>query len=121
VVDLERENGEAVDDEAGSFGMERSFGVLRACEGEEELVHLFDEVVALLVEAVDGVFDLDDARVGDVGAAGDVFFMPEIEVGQVLGADERREIGGGRFGRVVAVPEHVRFVVEAEDRWRVEL
>ena len=121
VVDLQREDGESIDDEAGSLGVERSFGILRTCELEQELVDLLDEIVALLVEAVDGVLDLGDAGVGDVGRARGVFFVPEVEVGQVLGADQGDEVGGGGLGGVIAVPEDVGFVVKAEDGRGVKL
>ena len=76
VEDLEGEDGEAIDDEAGCLGVERGGFVLLAGEGEEELVKLLDEVVALLVKAVDGVLDLRDAGVGGIGRAGVVLFVP---------------------------------------------
>ncbi len=121
VVDLQREDGEAVDDETGSFRVEGGFGVLRAGELQEKLIDLFDEVIPLLVQAVDGVLDLRDARIGRVGRAGGIFFMPEIEVGQVLRADERDEIAGRGLGGVIAMPEDVGFVVQAKDGGGVEL
>lgn len=121
VVDLERKDGEPIDDEAWGFGVERSIGVLGAGELEQELVDLLDEIVALLVEAIDSVLDLGDPGVGDVGAAGGVFFMPEIEVGEMLGTDESDEVGRRGFGGMVSVPLDVRFVVEAEDGRSVEL
>jgi len=52
------------------------------------LVELLDEVVALLVEAVDGTLDLGDASVGGVGRAGVVLFVPEIKVGAVMVLEE---------------------------------
>ena len=56
--------------------------------GEEPEVDLFDQVVAALVEAIDGVLDLGDVGVGGLGVAGFVLFVPEIEVFAVLGGDE---------------------------------
>ncbi len=61
VEDLEREDGEAVEDEAGGFGVERRGGVLLAGLFEEGSIHDFDEIVAGLVERVDGVLDCGDA------------------------------------------------------------
>ncbi len=121
VVDFQRKDGKPVDDEARSLRVERSVGVLLPCELEQKLVDLLDQVVALLIQAVDGVLDLRNAGVGGVRTAGGVFFVPEVEVGQVLRPDERDEVGGRRFGGVVAVPEHVGFVVEAENGGCVEL
>jgi hypothetical protein len=54
VVELEGKDGEAVEDEAGRFGVERRGGVLHASGGEEQAVDGFDQVVARLVEGVDG-------------------------------------------------------------------
>ena len=76
VVDLEREDGQAVDDQPGRFGVERGVGVLVAGEHEEPLVDAFDEVVPALVDAIDRVLDLGDAVVGDVRAARFVFLVP---------------------------------------------
>ena len=55
VVDLERQDREAVDHEAGGFGVQGSGFVLRTGGGEQEVVDGFDEIVAALVEGVDGV------------------------------------------------------------------
>ena len=57
----------------------------------QRFVDLFDPVVALLVVAVDRPLDRGDAVVGDVGAAGDVFFVPEQEVELVLLADDAEQ------------------------------
>jgi hypothetical protein len=120
VKDLEGEDGEAVDDEAGGFGVERGGGVLREA-ADEESVELLDEVVALLVEGVDGVLDLRDGGVGGVGVAGGVLLVPEVEVGAVLGEEEgveRRVCCGGVGGG--GVPERRCLGVEAKDGGGVE-
>jgi hypothetical protein len=85
VVELEREDGEAVEDEAGGFGVERRGRVLHASGGEQHTGHGFDQVVACLVEGVDGVLEPADAGVGGLGFADLVFHVPEIEVGAVMG------------------------------------
>ena len=59
---------------------------------------------------------LRDAGVRDLGAAGGIFFVPEVEVGQVLRSDERDQIRGGGFSRVIAMPEDIRLIVKSEDR-----
>jgi hypothetical protein len=97
VKDFEGEDGEAVDDEAGGLGVERSVGG-GVSGGEEDGVDLLDEVVAELVEAIDVVFDFGDVVVGGDGVAGLVFTVPEVEVGHVLAEDEAVEVAGGRWG-----------------------
>ncbi len=91
VEDAQSEDGEAVDDETGGFGVEWGRGVLRGKVGDEPLIHFFDEVVASLVVAIDGMFDLGDGSVGGLGIAGLVLLVPEIEVLAVLGGDQGQE------------------------------
>jgi len=98
VEDLEGEDGEAIDDEAWGFGVERR-GRVVGRELKEGDVDLLGEVVAELVEAIDVVLDADDGVVGGVGVAGFVFAVPEIVVGAVLVEDELRERRGGDRGR----------------------
>ena len=76
VEDAEGEDGEAIDDEAGCLGVERGGGVLRGEIVEEPEVDLFDEIVAALVEAVDGTLDAGDVGIGGLGIAGLVLFVP---------------------------------------------
>jgi len=103
VVELESEDGEAVDHEAGALGVERGGGVGQAAGGEgfeEAGVAALGEVVAALVEAVDGALDFGEIVVGGAGYAGAVFGMPEIEVGAMLGDEDFEEgISGGGLGR----------------------
>jgi hypothetical protein len=91
VEDFEGEDGEAVDHEAGAFGVEFGCGVWEAggaeCVGESN-VTLLSEVVAALIHFIDGAFDFGDVVIGSVGGAGAVFGVPEIEVGAVLGEDD---------------------------------
>ena len=120
MVDLQREDGEAVDDEAGRLGVQGSRGIVRR-KLQEGDVDLLGEVVAELVEAIDVVFDADDGGVGGVGVAGLVFAVPEIVVGAVLVEDELvegRGGGGGRGRGVVAVGGEL--VVKGEDVGGVE-
>ena len=120
VEEFERKDGEAVDDEAGGFGVERSGFVLRCGFKEECGVDLLDEVVAALVDGVDGVLDGGDGGVGGGGGAGVVFLMPEVEVGAVLGEDEVLEFAGdGREG-LAEVPARVGLVLHCEDGLRLE-
>src|SRR6185312_13216061 len=63
VVELEREDGETVDHQAGRLGIERGGGVLSAGGFEQGAVNGFDEVVAALVEQIDIALDLGDAGV----------------------------------------------------------
>lgn len=122
VVDFEREDGEPVEDEAGSLGVEGREGVLlEAGTGEpveEPEVHLLDEIVAALVEAVDGVLVGGNGGVGGGWVAGEVLFVPEVEVGAVVGHGELGEVGcvgkGIRMGReTLIVPLEGRLVVQS--------
>ena len=113
VVDLEGEDGEAVDDEAGSLGVEGRRRVLGGSGGEEQSVDLLDEVVAPLVEAVDGVLDAGDLGVGGGGVAGLVFLVPEVEVGAVVAQDEAGE--GKSRDRVAS--RTGRAGLDASPRW----
>jgi hypothetical protein len=123
VVKLERENGEAVDHEAGRFGVEGGRGILCAGGFEESAVDGFDEVIAALVEDVDVALDLSDASVGGAGFAGLVLFVPEVEVGTMMGEEEVVEgggcgDGGGRIG--MGVPIDGGVVLEIGDVGGVE-
>lgn len=126
VVELEGEDGEAIDDESGAFGMEFGRGVGQAGGGKgfEKLgVATLGEVVAALVQPVDGALDLGDIVVGGAGGAGAVLGMPEIEVGAVLREDqieeetvrggEGKERVGGSPG--VAMPQGDGGIVEGGD------
>ena len=87
VKELESEDGKAIEHHTGGFGVELRGGELREMLKEPQ-VDLFDEVVALLVKAVDGALDGGDLGVGGEGIAGFVFFMPKVEVGAVLAGDQ---------------------------------
>lgn len=117
---LEGEDGKAVDGHAGSFGVHR--GVVReivADLGEYQLVHLFDEVVALLVVVVDGPFGLVDKFEALVLASGVVLVVPEGEVVLVIGLDQGNE-RVFRIGRAVfAMPTSSEFGLQVCDRGRV--
>ena len=60
--------------------------------GEEQAVDGFDQVVALLVEGVDGVLEAGDGGVGGIGLADLVFLVPEVEIGAVMGEREVEEV-----------------------------
>ena len=116
--DFEGEYGEAVDHEAGSFGMQRELGVELRERVEQIAVEVLGEVVAELVELVDGALAGGDGLVAGERVAGSVFAMPEIEVGAMLVKDELVEMGiceGARRGRVM--PEERGVIVQADDLW----
>lgn len=91
VEHFEREDGEAIEDEAGGFGVERGVSVLLASGLEKDVIDLLDKVVAGLIEDVDGTLDSGNAGIGGAGLAGFVFGMPEIEVGTVICEDRSKE------------------------------
>jgi len=91
VVDLEREDGEPVDDEARGFGVERSTligEVLRTKPIKEGAVKLFGKIVAELIGTVDAAFYVGQSGIAGARCAGFVFNVPEVEVGAMLTSDE---------------------------------
>jgi hypothetical protein len=92
VVDLERQDGEAVEDETGGFGVERRLRVLGAGLVEHGVVEDFNQIIAGLVEGIDRVFDGSDVGVGDFGFAGFILLVPEIEVGAMVGQHCTEEV-----------------------------
>ena len=120
VEDLEGKDREAVDDEAGGFGVERGRGVFGR-ELDEGDVDLLGEVVAKLVDAIDVVLYLDDGGVRGFGVAGLIFAVPEVEVGAVLIEDEVVEgCGGLRGWECGVVTVGGGLVVERDDVGGVE-
>jgi hypothetical protein len=95
---LEGEDGEPVDHESRRFGVQRKRRIERVGGLDQAKVELFDEIVALLIEAIDRVLHGGDGGVRGGGVAGEVFLVPEVEVGLVLREDHLLE-GGGRDGR----------------------
>ena len=92
VIDPQSHDRETVDRGARRFGIEAGADLRNDGRGgehfDERFVDSFDGVVALLVVAVDGPLDFGDAAIGGVGAAGDVFLVPEQVVELVLLADD---------------------------------
>ena len=118
---LEGEDGEAVDHHAGRLGVQRRRLVLRRDAGEQEQVDLLRQVVAALVEGVDGVFVGGDVVVGGQWVAGGVLVVPQVEVGAVLVEDEGVPWIAGRWVRERRiVPAGVGLVVQVEDVCGVE-
>ncbi len=117
--DFEGEDGEAIDHEAGALRVEAG-GRIRQLRGlerfEEHGVALFGEVVAALVEVVDGALDFGDIGVGGTGSAGPIFNVPKVEVGTVLGCDcvVERLPGNDDVERVI-VPQAGGAVVKSGD------
>ena len=112
--DLEREDGEAVDHHAGSFGVERGGCILIACEFKQEEIDALDQIVALLVDSVDSVLLLRRSlrqRHWDRGR-----HPPDARDRSsrtVLSEDERASKRvRGKLGLGCSVPSHVRGVVE---------
>ena len=99
VVDLERENGEPVDDEAGRLGVERGAGVGQAPRFEPGRAGQSNSSARSLRRWL--VWSMrcltcGQLRVGDAGGAGFVLDVPEIEVGAMLAGDGVEPIGGRR-------------------------
>ena len=102
VVFLERQDGKPVDDHARGFRILRAALRSRGLQGgHQRLVDFLDEIVALLVVAVDGALRLIDALEAEVVAAGDVLLVPEQEIAQVVFADQAVEALAGGGGAVL--------------------
>lgn len=103
VENLQCEDRQAIDDEAGSLGVKRRGGVLLFDLAEQCRVDPFDEVVSLLVQAIDGALHRRNGGVTDCAVPGSVFFMPQVEVGPVLCQDQSLELRAGLHGRMIGV------------------
>lgn len=115
VVQLQLQNRQPVDDQAGCFRVQRSFFVLRAGGVEEQPIDLFDEVVAPLIDRVDGVLDGGDCGILRAWIARLVFLMPQIEVGLVLSQHQRIQHGDGGGKLQQAMPLGGGGIVQLED------
>jgi hypothetical protein len=89
-------------------------------QSDQLLVDLFDEVVPLLVEAVDRVFDLGNGVVRRVGASRRVFLVPEVEVGAMLFQNEEKYPVLGKCEFATLMPCGVGRIVEHRDRRRMK-
>jgi len=118
VKDFEREDGEAVDHQAGSFRVQRQIGVQRGKRGEQIAVDALGEVVAELIELVDGALAGGDGLVAGERIAGGVFAMPEIEVGAMLVEHELIKVRGGSWARSGGIVPEARGLVVQEDNVR---
>src|SRR6185503_8853563 len=49
-----------------------------------KFVYLLHQVIAALIQYVDGMFYLDDLRIGCVGVPCFVLFMPKVKIGPML-------------------------------------
>ncbi len=100
---LEGKDGQAVEHGTGCLGVQRGGSGLQTGGTEQVLVDLLDEIVAALVEGINGMFNTGDLGVGGGGVAGAVFLVPEIEVRVVVSLDKcgetifrrRLRCGGG--------------------------
>ena len=117
---LEREDGKPVDHHSGRFRIARHSGFERIECGDEHLVHFLDEIVALLVEAVDGALGVMDALGAEIVAAGDVFLVPELEIPQVIFLHEQEEFRAASSGQLL-VPTGGEGRLEGGDFFRVEV
>jgi hypothetical protein len=116
VEDFERKDGEAIDHQAGSFRMQQEVGVERRERLEEIAIKALGEIVAELVELVNGAFAGGNGLIPGHGIAGGVFAMPEIEVGAMLVEDELVEVrGSDGTRRRGVVPEERGLIVQTDD------
>ncbi len=117
---LEREDGKAINDHSGCLGIARDTGFHGPQFVDEHLVHFLDEVVALLVEAVNGALGPVDAFGAEVVAAGDVFLVPKLEIPEVVFLHKEGE-SLARGGGLLAVPKGGEGRLRGGDFVRVEV
>lgn len=122
---LEGKDREPVDDKAGTFGIQLGFGIGQVAGAEmveQEQVAALGEIVAPLVNAINGALDFGDFVIGGMRSTRAVFGMPELEIRQMLGdhgvhefAMRLRGNGGG-----LRMPERRQAVVLPGDFFRRE-
>lgn len=91
-------------------------------ESSENLsVDLFYQVVTTLVQSIDRAFYLGDLRIAGSRVTSFIFFVPEIKVCPMLGANYRGYLGRtkGLFW-MRQMPCFCRFVVHPSDENRIE-
>lgn len=115
VVQLQSHNRHPVHDHAGCLGMQHSIGSLLQLV-EEGAVDGLDEIVTPLVELVDGALDGSDTLIRGIGAAREIFLVPEVEVGTMLEQDEPDELGRGTLLRRMAglMPPFDGFILQTK-------
>ena len=88
---------------------------------QEHDIDSLGEIVAELVEGIDGVLDLDHGAIGDERGAGLIFTVPKIEVRTVLVKNEGfQRIAGGKKRSVGVVPVGGGLIVELGDEGGVQ-
>jgi hypothetical protein len=95
---LEREDGETVDHHARRLRISRTTGSRGLKGGDDRLVHFLDDIVSLLVEAIDVALGAVDSLEAEVVAPGDVFLVPELKIAEMIFLHEPHEtitFGGG--------------------------
>jgi len=102
MVNLQPQDRQTVDDEAGRFGVQGG-GVILIEPLQQPHVHLLDQVVPALVEPVDGPLDPGNLRVGRGGIACLVLLVPEVEVRPVLGKRNRHQAICARLNLQIAL------------------
>jgi hypothetical protein len=117
---LEGKDGKPVDDHAGRLRISRHAGLGRVECGDERLVHFLDEIIPLLVEAVDGALGLVDALRAEIITPGDVFLMPEQEIPQVVFLHEAEKFLT-RSSRFILMPKGSEGGLKGGDIVRVEV
>lgn len=119
VEDFEGKDGEAVNYEAGGFGVKRGGGAGQGTGGErvkEGAVELLGEVIAELVVGVNAALDAGQLGVRCAGRAGFVLDVPEVKVGAMLAGDGLEKWVVSRRGRAgLGVPEGGEAVLKLGD------
>ena len=124
MVNTQRHNRQPVNGTARRFRVQRSvrmrFNAIMSKNADDGLVEFFDVVVPLLIQTVDAPFDPCDFRIGNVGTAGDVLFVPEVVVPAMLFAGQFQEIGRQFAIGSLLMPKLHRVPVKVGNRFNVE-
>jgi len=88
---LERQNRQSIDHHPRRFRVSRATRGRRLQRGHDDFVHLFDEVIPLLVESIDVSFSAVHRLETQVISTSYVLLVPQLKVSQMILLNEQNE------------------------------
>ena len=122
VPDLERQNGEPVDHQAGRFRIERRVllrqaALFKPCQ--QRAVELFCQIVTKLIRTVHAALYFGQFGVGCAWCARFVLDVPQVEVGAMLASDRSEPFASVWSAAIgIRVPEPGESIVKLSDFFR---
>lgn len=118
--DLQSKNRKPVNDESGRLRMQLGVEIRqieRAQVIEQNHIAALGEIIAALVDSINGPFYFRKIVVSSLRGAGLIFRMPQFEIGQMLRDDsvQKFSIIFSGHGRLLLVPERGQAVVLLHD------